>query len=138
MQVLVVDELGKRTSNLLAKPIDIVGDDKEAKPVKKTKKVKKGEKGEKGEKKKQWTREEILSTFLPADRQLKGRRSTAKQPASTTPKRDKKKHFPAAVVKKEEPTPAPTAPIDTAPVVASSSTLDEGKESDAKKRWVYE
>ena len=93
---LFLDELNKRTVDFLPKPIDVVGDGNEGKTVKKTvKKTKKtkqgaktskGEKNEKTEKKKQWTREEILSTFLPPDIQLKGRRKTAKQTTPTTQK----------------------------------------------------
>ena len=127
--------MSKRTLDFLPKPIDIVGDENEGESVKnkkkteKTKKTKrgtkasKGEKNEKTEKKKQWTREEILSTFLPPDRQLKGHRKTAKQttPAISTTKREKKP-LPTPIIKEEK---------ITAQSTTGKTVIDEGRE------WVF-
>lgn len=58
-------EIKKPTSDLLPKPIDVVGEEEEVRRApKKTQKKKKQE-----EKKKTWSREEILSTFLPLEKQ---------------------------------------------------------------------
>lgn len=59
----ILDEPKKPSSELLPKPIDVVGDG-EQQPEKKKKK-------KKTEKKKTWSREEILSTFLPPEKQTK-------------------------------------------------------------------
>ena len=129
---LHLDELSKRTLDFLPKPIDVVGDGNEGKSVKKTKKTKrgakanKGEKNENTEKKKQWTREEILSTFLPPDRQLKGRRKTAKQttPANSTTKREKKP-LPTPVIKEKEE--SSTQSTTTTTTTTTTTVIDEGK-----------
>ena len=81
---------------MLPKPIDVVGEG-EQQPEKKKKK-------KKTEKKKTWSREEILSTFLPPEKQTK--KSKRGVPAPTEKK--EKKHFPAAVMKQSSETPAST------------------------------
>ena len=85
-----LEEMKKLPSDLLSKPIDVVGDDK---PQEKKKKKKSGQK-KKDEPKKQWTREQILSTFLPPEKQVKGRK--------VVPKQKEKKQFPQAVMKSAE------------------------------------
>ena len=74
----------KLPNDLLPKPVDVVGDDKS--PEKKKKKDE--------PKKKQWTREQILSTFLPPEKHIKGRKTVYKQ--------REKKPFPQAVMKTAE------------------------------------
>ncbi|KAK8813020.1 hypothetical protein WA538_001891, partial [Blastocystis sp. DL] len=92
-----IDELKKPSSELLPKPIDVVGDG-EQQPEKKKKK-------KKTEKKKTWSREEILSTFLPPEKQTK---KLKRGPAAPATEKKEKKHFPAAVMK--QPTETPSAP----------------------------
>lgn len=93
----ILDELKKPSSELLPKPIDVVGDG-EQQPEKKKKK-------KKTEKKKTWSREEILSTFLPPEKQTK---KLKRGPAAPATEKKEKKHFPAAVMK--QPTETPSAP----------------------------
>lgn len=94
---MILDELKKPSSELLPKPIDIVGDG-EQQPEKKKKK-------KKTEKKKTWSREEILSTFLPPEKQTKKPKRGVSTPAT---EKKEKKHFPAAVMK--QPAETPSAP----------------------------
>ena len=88
----------KKSSDLLPKPLDIVGDDSDEKPNKKaTKKPK-------AQKKKTWSREEILSTFLPPDKQQalqKNRRSKEKSADKPAVKKEKKP-VPQVVIKEKK------------------------------------
>ena len=84
----------KKSSDLLPKPLDIVGDDSDEKPKKKAAKK------PKAEKKKTWSREEILSTFLPPDKQqtLQRNRRNKDKPAVKT----EKKPVPQVVIKEKK------------------------------------
>ncbi|KAK8820323.1 hypothetical protein WA577_006388 [Blastocystis sp. JDR] len=89
-----INELKKKSSDLLPKPLDIVGDDSDEKPKKKAAKK------PKAEKKKTWSREEILSTFLPPDKQqtLQRNRRNKDKPAV----KKEKKPVPQVVIKEKK------------------------------------
>lgn len=114
---------------MLPKPIDIVGDD-----IKETKK--KSTKKPKSQKKKTWSREEILNTFLPPEKQQalqkskQHRSKTAtsepeKKPAKKPAKKEKKP-VPQVVIKekKEVESPAETDGTVIVGCVTSSQELD--------------
>ena len=114
---------------MLPKPIDIVGDDTKETKKKSTKKPK-------SQKKKTWSREEILNTFLPPEKQQalqknKQHRSKTvpsepeKKPAKKPAKKEKKP-VPQVVIKekKEAENPAEADGVLTMVYVTSSQELD--------------
>ena len=98
-------EKKKAASPLLSQPLDFVGDDDTPRPVKKAKSGKK-KADKKKEEKKTWSREEILSTFLPPSKQKglpKPRRVKETEKPKKAPK--EKKPVPKIVMKEEPSTP---------------------------------
>ena len=122
---------------MLPKPIDIVGDDTKETKKKSTKKPK-------SQKKKTWSREEILNTFLPPEKQQalqknkqhrsktvpsepekKSEKKPAKKPAKRPAKKEKKP-VPQVVIKekKEAESPAEAGGEAIVVCVTSSQELD--------------
>lgn len=96
-------EMKKHSSDLLPKPMDIVGDEETPRPVQRKAKPKK--KTEKKPEKKTWSREEILSTFLPPEKQksLHKPRREKENPKTTEKPKKEKKPVPKVIMKEGKP-----------------------------------